>query len=274
MKALVLGGMGFIGQHLAARLYRDGDVRGVDIKPPKRYAIDLRTAEGCAEAFDDQVWDEVYQLAADVGGAGYIYDPHNDMRIMKGNALINIGVLNHLHQGRRFFFSSSSCVYGRSGYGAEKVFSEQMWQSTGYASIARLPTVYGPGQPRGRMVADLCAKVIAAPDGGEVEVWGDGMQTRSLLYVDDCVEMIVSLMRIEHDDRPIDFYGTEGQASANWVARTLIDISGKDLRIKHVGGHLGPTSHPMPNSSLDGTTPLREGLRRTYEWMSAQPIAA
>src|SRR5271167_4145990 len=234
--ALVLGAGGFIGSHLVKRLKREGFwVRGVDLKHP-RYGTsaadefvlgDLRDPPVCRSAIDRR-FDEIYQLAADMGGAGYVFVGENDAAIMHNSALINLNVLEaaRCRAARRIFYSSSACMYPAynqndpdrpncvedsaypaapdSEYGWEKLFSERLYlayeRNHGIeVRVARYHNIFGPegtwAGGREKAPAALCRKVAAAPTGGAIEIWGDGRQTRSFLYIDECVEATLRLMR-------------------------------------------------------------------------------
>src|SRR5947207_13513282 len=234
--ALVCGAGGFIGLHLVARLTREGFwVRGVDLKFPEftetladDFVIaDLREAENCRDIIDRR-FDEVYQLAADMGGAGYIFTGANDADIMHNSATINLNVLNaaRMRNNKRIFYSSSACMYPEynqldpddpncaeasaypaapdSEYGWEKLFSERLYlaYSRNYgmeARIARYHNIFGPegswNDGKEKAPAAICRKVAVSPDGGDVEIWGDGRQTRSFLYINECLDGTLRLMR-------------------------------------------------------------------------------
>jgi nucleoside-diphosphate-sugar epimerase len=317
-RALVLGGGGFIGSHLVKRLKAEGTwVRGVDLKRP-RYAPpaaddfvggDLRELAVCAAALDGG-FDEVYQLAADMGGAGYISTGANDADIMHNSAQINLNVLRACaHAGiGRIFYSSSACVYNEhnqldpdhpncredsvypaapdSEYGWEKLFSERLYLS--YARnygmavrIARFHNVFGPegswNDGREKVPAALCRKVATAPPGGEIEIWGDGLQTRSFLHIDECLDGVLRLMRSDCGE-PLNI-GSEQLLAINEFARIIMDVAGKPLSIRNVPGPLGVRGRRSDNRLIRArlgwapSRPLREGLEQTYRWIEAQVAA-
>ena len=308
-RALVCGAGGFVGGHLVERLKADGYwVRGVDIKFPEfrqtaadQFRIlDLRDYEHAMEA----VWevDEVYQLAADMGGMGFISTA--ECKIMRNNALINSNVLDAAaHEGRvaQYFFSSSVCVYrdmepgeppmAEDGaypampdneYGWEKLYAERM--ALAYARryplkvrIARFQNTYGPyGTWRGgreKAPAAMCRKVAEADDGGAVEVWGDGTAVRNYTYVDDLVDGIVRLMRSDLEG-PVNI-GSQEYVTVDELVETVARVAGKDVRIKHVPGPVGVQSRNFTTDRIEsiGWQPryaLEEGLAQTYPWVAEQ----
>lgn len=313
--ALVLGAGGFIGGHLVKRLKAEGFwVRGVDLSynpyspsTADDFVIgDLRDA-AVVHNVVDQRFDEVYQLAADMGGAGYIFTGENDAHVMRNSALIN---LNSVHacqvQGiKRVFFSSSACIYPKrnqtdplgpdcsedsaypadpdSDYGWEKLLGERLYmaynRNHGMACrIARYHNIFGPeGCWRGgreKAPAALCRKVSQAEPDGEIEVWGDGRQTRSFLHVDECIEGTVRLLRSDVTV-PVNI-GSEESISINDLARVVIEISGKHLTIKNVEGPQGVRGRTSDNRLIQQTldwapkSSLRDGLKQTYAWIDAQ----
>jgi len=317
-RALVLGGGGFVGSHLAKRLKGEGAwVRCVDLKRP-RYAAtaaddfvvgDLRDLAVCVAALDGG-FDEVYQLAADMGGAGFISTGAHDADIMHSSALINLNVLHACKGARigRIFYSSSACVYNEhnqldpenpdcsedsvypaapdSEYGWEKLFSERLYLS--YARnygvavrIARFHNIFGPegswNDGREKVPAALCRKIAMAHPGGEIEVWGDGQQTRSFLYIDECLDGVLRLMRSDCAE-PLNI-GSELLLSINEFAGMIMDIAGKRLSIRNVPGPLGVRGRRSDNRLIRArlgwapTRPLRAGLDSTYRWIEAQVSA-
>ncbi len=313
-RALVLGGAGFIGLALTRRLIDEGSaVRSVDIKKQSReFCRDPRVRDlrqeipawlACAGPYP---FDEVYQLAADVGGAGHIFTGKHDADVMANNVRINTNVAQAFTYGRgRLLFTSSSCVYDdlfstsmralaetdvsqpSSAYGWEKLFSEKLYQAHARnyglnVCISRFSTVYGPGSPfeggRENAVAAICRKVIDAPDGGEVEVWGDGEQVRPLVYIDDIVEALIRLMRCKDFIGPVNLANTE-LTSCNEIAQMAIALSGKQLRIKNVPGPTGKQVLKMTTDLAEkhfgwhATTPFEVGLERTFKWISDQKRA-
>lgn len=314
-EALVCGAGGFIGSHLVRRLKKDGYwVRGVDLKYPEfsptdadDFVIaDLRDQNVYADIFD-RAFDEVYQLAADMGGAGYIFTGENDADIMHNSATIN---LNMLHYGgktgmKKIFYSSSACMYPShnqedplnpqcaehtaypanpdSEYGWEKLFSERLYMA--YARnhghkvrIARFHNVFGPEGTwdggKEKAPAALCRKVAEASDGGTIEIWGDGEQTRSFLYIDECIEATRRLMDSDFMG-PVNI-GSDEMVTINELANTIISIAGKKLSIKHIDGPLGVRGRNSHNALIQeklGWAPsakLSHGLEKTHEWIDAQ----
>lgn len=310
--ALVCGGGGFIGTHLVKRLKREGYwVRAADLKHPQfdsseadEFIIaDLREQADC-RAVLDRKFDEVYQLAADMGGAGYIFTGENDADVMHNSASINLNVLECVRQRgtRRIFYSSSACVYPEqnqedplapitseasaypanpdSDYGWEKLFSERLYQAYARnhgieARIARYHNVFGPlgtwAGGKEKAPAAVCRKVAEAPDGGEIEIWGDGEQTRSFLYIDECLEGTLCLTRSKHSG-PFNI-GSEEMVSINDLAAMAMQIAGKKLRLKHIAGPTGVRGRNSDNALIERTLgwapsrPLREGMEKTYAWI-------
>ena len=314
-RALVLGGGGFIGSHLAKRLKAEGFwVRAVDLKRP-RYSPtaaddfivgDLRNIEVCKAALAGG-FDEVYQLAADMGGAGYIFTGEHDADVMHNSAQINLNILHLIANGGvgRIFYSSSACIYPEhnqldpdnpncsedsaypaapdSEYGWEKLFSERLYlsYSRNYGvtvRISRFHNIFGPegawNDGREKAPAALCRKIAAAPNGGEIEIWGDGIQTRSFLFIDECLEGVLRLMRSDFPG-PVNI-GSEEMVSINQFAHIIMDIAGKKLSIRHIPGPLGVRGRNSDNRLISkelgwsATLPLREGLERTYRWIDDQ----
>jgi len=314
-KALVLGAGGFIGSHLVKRLKSEGFwVRGVDLKFPEfaptqadDFAIiDLRDQQ-LVRSVVDQHFDEVYQLAADMGGAGYIFTGENDADIMHNSATINLNVLDACHKRniKHVFYSSSACIYPAynqedpdnplcseasaypaapdSEYGWEKLFSERLYLSYNrnfgmQCRVARYHNIFGPeGTWTGgkeKAPAAMCRKVAEAKNGGEIEIWGDGKQTRSFLYVDECIEGSIRLMRSAHEG-PYNI-GSEEMVTINQLAETIMDIADKPLSINHIDGPLGVRGRNSDNRLIKQSLgwapsqPLRDGLTRTYSWIQAQ----
>jgi nucleoside-diphosphate-sugar epimerase len=317
-RALVFGGGGFIGSHLVRRLKgEDLWVRAVDLQRP-RYAPtaaddfvigDLRDPTMCRAALVG-AFDEVYQLAADMGGAGFISSGKNDADIMHNSALINLNVLHACIGAEvgRIFYSSSACVYPErnqldpdhpncsedsvypaapdSEYGWEKLFSERLFLS--YARnhhvvprIARFHNIFGPdgswNDGREKAPAALCRKIAMAPPAGEIEIWGDGRQTRSFLYIDECIDAVVRLMRSDCAE-PLNI-GSDYMLSINQLARTIMDVAHKPLSIRNVAGPLGVRGRTSDNRLIRARlgwspgTELRDGLQRTYRWIETQVAA-
>jgi nucleoside-diphosphate-sugar epimerase len=314
-KALVCGAGGFIGGHLVKRLKREGFwVRGVDLKF-NEYAEteaddfligDLRDQQ-VVRAVVDCKFDEVYQLAADMGGAGYIFTGENDADIMHNSATINLNVLDACHKRniKRVFYSSSACMYPEhnqldpdnpncaedsaypanpdSEYGWEKLFSERLYLAYNRnhgmeCRVARYHNIFGPeGTWQGgkeKAPAAMCRKVASAAPGGEIEVWGDGLQTRSFLFVDECLEGTTRLLRSNFEG-PVNI-GSDEMVTINGLAQMVIDISGKDLGVKNIPGPLGVRGRNSDNRLIKeklGWAPsqsLRDGMERTYAWIEGQ----
>ena len=313
-RILVNGAGGFIGGHMVTRLKSEGHwVRGVDLKhhefcpsPADEFIVgDLSDQRVMADVIDGI--DEVYQFAADMGGAGYIFTGEHDADVMHNSASIN---LNTLHFGvkagvRKFFYSSSACMYPEynqtdpqnpkcseesaypaapdSEYGWEKLFSERLYLSymRNYAiqvRIARFHNIFGPeGTWTGgkeKAPAALCRKIAQAPDRGEIEIWGDGLQTRSFLYIDECLEGVRRLMDSDFPG-PVNI-GSEEMVTINQLATMIIDIAGKKLSVRHIPGPLGVRGRNSDNRLIceklgwAPSRPLREGLEKTYHWIAAQ----
>jgi GDP-D-mannose 3',5'-epimerase len=312
-KILVLGGGGFIGSHLVKKFKNDGHwVRVVDLKYPEfskspadDFIIgDLRSQLVCDKAFDIR-FDEVYQLAADMGGAGYIFTGEHDADIMHNSALINLNVVERCHKTKvgRVFYSSSACMYPAynqedpdnpkcsedsaypaapdSEYGWEKLFSERLFLAYGRnhgltVRVARYHNIFGPeGTWRGgkeKAPAALCRKVAEADSS--IEVWGDGQQTRSFLYIDECVEATCRLMESDFTG-PVNI-GSEEMIKINDLAKMVIDISDKDLSIKNIPGPVGVRGRNSDNKlyaekiGWEPSQSLRDGIIKTYEWIHRQ----
>jgi GDP-D-mannose 3',5'-epimerase len=310
-RVLVAGAGGFIGSHLVRRLKSEGFwVRGVDLKYPEfdetaadEFTIgDLRSTTVTANVL--QKIDHVYQLAADMGGAGYIFTGEHDADVMHNSATIN---LNMLHEGvsagvKRFFYSSSACMYPEynqldpdnpvcsedsaypaapdSEYGWEKLFSERLYfafaRNYGVeVRVARFHNIFGPqGTWRGgreKAPAALCRKVAEAPEGGEIEIWGDGSQTRSFLYIEECVEGVRRLMDSNFTG-PVNI-GSEEMVTINHLAEMVMSVGNKKLKIKNIPGPLGVRGRNSDNRLIRKelgwapSRPLLEGLATTYRWI-------
>ena len=311
--ALVAGGGGFIGHHMIKYLKeRDYWVRGVDIKEPEYETtsaddfkvLDLRRWENCLEATKNVA--EVYQLAADMGGIGYITGNHAD--VARNNILINAHMLDAAHQNgaRRYFYSSSACIYPlyrqntpdigglreedaypadpEEGYGWEKLYAEKLCQY--YDEEGRLPTrvarfhnIYGPlgtyDGGREKAPAAISRKIALVEDGGEIEVWGDGLQTRSFTYVDDCVEGIYRIMHSDHA-APLNL-GTDVLIGINDLVDLVAKVAGKQIQKRNdLSKPQGVRGRNSDNTRLrevlgwEPQTTLEDGLQATYKWISAQ----
>ena len=314
-RALVLGGGGFIGSHLVTRLKAEGIwVRAADLKKP-RYSPtsaddfivgDLRDSNVCDAALHGG-FDEVYQLAADMGGAGFVFTGEHDAAIMHNSAQINLNVLQTAAAVGvgRIFYSSSACIYPEhnqldpdnptcaedtaypaspdSEYGWEKLFSERLYFSFARnhdmtVRIARFHNIFGPegawNDGREKAPAALCRKVAMAANGGDIDIWGDGMQTRSFLIIDECLEGVLRLTRSDFTG-PVNI-GSEEMISINEFARMIMEIAGKQLSIRHIPGPLGVRGRRSDNTLIRAklgwapSRPLREGLKQTYRWIDEQ----
>ena len=314
-KALVCGAGGFIGGHLVKRLKSEGYwIRGADLKehefsvlPSDEFIVgDLRDPCVVNDVLD-QPFDEVYQLAADMGGAGYIFTGEHDAQVMHNSALCNLNVLDAAARQKvpSIFYSSSACVYpqgiqrdaGRSGltedsaypadpdsdYGWEKLFSERLYMAYQRNSgikvhIARFHNIFGPEGTwfggREKAPAAVCRKVAEADNGGEIEIWGDGEQTRSFLYIDECLEGIRRLMESDFSG-PVNI-GSDEKISINGLVAMTADIAGKKIRIHHIPGPLGVRGRNSDNTLVmqklgwAPRQPLRDGIKQTYEWIAHQ----
>lgn len=310
--AVVSGAGGFIGAHLVRRLKAEGyRVRGVDLKEPEFaptaaddfLVADLRHAEACRAAVDGA--DEVYQLAADMGGMGFIHSA--ECEIMRNSALINLHMIDAAaNQGvTRYFFSSSVCVYrdmmpgepaiDETGaypaqpdneYGWEKLYAERTAQAYGRryglaVRIARFQNCYGPeGTWKGgreKAPAAIARKVAEADDGGTVEVWGDGTAVRNFTYVEDMVDGIFRLT--QSDVEGAANIGSREYVTVDELVQLVADVAGKDISIQHVDGPVGVHSRNFSSARMEsiGWYPefsLRQGMALTYPWVAAQVEAA
>ena len=336
-KILILGGGGFIGGHLAKKLFNEGNfVRVVDIKEHEYFKLD----EFCSEfilgdlrdpnlvskimfspdqkSVEDTInsFDEVYQLAADMGGAGYIFTGENDANVMHNSALVNLNVAYYASRFnvKKIFYSSSACMYPEhnqldpdnpnceessaypanpdSEYGWEKLFSERLYLSFNRnynldVRIGRFHNIFGPQGTwyggKEKAPAAMCRKVAETPEGGEIDVWGDGQQTRSFLYIDECLEAIEKLMSSNFLG-PVNI-GSEEMVTINELAQMAIDISGKNITIKNIDseefsekyGFKCPVGVRGRNSDNNlyfekigwkVNQPLYDGIEKTYLWIN------
>ncbi len=313
--ALVCGAGGFIGHHLVNRLKDEGYwVRGVDLKFP-RFAetvaddfliADLRDRQSC-KGIVDRRFDEVYQLAADMGGAGFVFTGEHDADIMHNSAMINLNMLEACYQRnvQRIYYSSSACMYPEynqldpdnpncvedsaypaapdSEYGWEKLFSERLYLAFGrnhgmQVRVGRYHNIFGPlgswNDGREKSPAAICRKVAEAPDGGEIEIWGTGKQTRSFLFIDDCLEATIKLTRSDWTG-PVNI-GSEEMVSIDQLAYMVMEIAGKKLNLNHVSGPIGVNGRTSDNTLIEaklGWQPsytLMQGLSKTYAWINEQ----
>ncbi len=323
--ALVLGAGGFIGGHMVKRLKLEGYwVRGVDIKNPEYSktaaddfcVFDLRSHLGLDQIMTapvDGTFDEIYQFAADMGGAGFVFTGEHDAEIMHNSCQINLNVLNVQQKlneifkvnKTKIFYSSSACMYPEynqmdpnnpnckeesaypaapdSEYGWEKLFSERLFlaYSRNYGipvRIARYHNIFGPEGTwdggREKSPAAMCRKVAKASDGDDIEVWNNGEQTRSFLYIDECLEATRRLIESDFVG-PVNI-GSEEMISINNMLLMVADIAGKKINIKHIEGPLGVLGRNSDNTlyrekiGWEVSAPLREGLTKTYAWISEQ----
>jgi nucleoside-diphosphate-sugar epimerase len=313
--ALVCGAGGFIGSHLVKKLKKEGFiVKGADLKYPEysptaadEFVIgDLREQSVCQKVLD-KPYDEVYQLAADMGGAGYIFTGEHDADVMHNSATINLNIGYYgLKAGiKKIFYSSSACVYPEynqldpdnpkcseasaypaapdSEYGWEKLFSERMFFAfhRNYklpVRVARFHNIFGPegswNNGKEKSPAAISRKVAQAKEGGSIEIWGDGKQTRSFLFIDECLEAVRRFMNSDFIG-PVNI-GSEEMISINGLAQLVMSIAGKKLSIKNIPGPLGVRGRKSDNTLIREklgwapSEPLRKGLEKTYAWISEQ----
>lgn len=313
--ALVCGAGGFIGSHMVKRLKNEGFwVRGVDLKFPEfspteahDFVIgDLRDPQLCKYVVD-RPFDEVFQFAADMGGAGFVFTGENDADIMHNSGLINLNMIEACHRRnlKRIFYSSSACMYPEynqkdpdnpncaedsaypaepdSEYGWEKLFSERLYLAFGRnygmeVRIARYHNIFGPqGTWRGgreKAPAALSRKVAEAAPGGQIKIWGDGQQTRSFLYIDECLEGTLRLMRSDFTG-PVNI-GSDEMVTINQLADMVMTIAGKKLTKKHIPGPQGVRGRNSDNRLIyeklgwKPTQPLEVGMGITYKWIEEQ----
>lgn len=316
---LVLGAGGFIGNAMVSRMKKDGYfVRGVDLKTPEfnkseadEFIIaDLRNQRVVRDVFQNDLgyWDEVFNKAADMGGAEYIFSGENDANVMYNSAMINLNVAFacRTYKVGTLFWSSSACAYPEynqkdpdnpkcsedslypaqpdSEYGWEKIFSERLYfaHARNYSlnlRIARFHNIFGIGScyegNRAKAPAALCRKVALAKDGDEIEVWGDGKATRSFLYIDECIEGVRRL--VASNITEVLNIGSDQMVSINNLAQMIIDISGKDLRIRNVPTNVeGVRGRNSDNALIkqrlnwSPSEDLKEGIEKTYNWINKQ----
>ncbi len=313
--AIVCGAGGFIGGHLVKRLKTEGYwVRGVDLKANEYgnnladdFLIgDLRDPVICHSLFDKNI-DEVYQLAADMGGAGYIFTGEHDAVVMHNSATINLNMVeaSRINNVKKIFYSSSACMYPEynqldpdnpkcsedsaypaapdSEYGWEKLFSERLYlaYNRNYGMevrIARFHNIYGPqGTWTGgkeKAPAAICRKVAEAEDGGEIEVWGDGKQTRSFLYIDECVDAVRRLMESDFTG-PVNI-GSEEMVSINELVQIVGRAAGKEITVKNIKGPTGVRGRNSDNKLIKEklnwapSQTLAKGIAETYQWIEKQ----
>lgn len=322
-KALVLGAGGFIGSHMVKRLKSEGYwVRGIDLKHPDFsptasddfQVLDLRdfhNVENSLKLEGSEVFDEIYQFAADMGGAGYIFTGDNDADIMQNSASINLNVLRALHEQNaakninttKVFYSSSACMYPShnqedpdnpnceessaypanpdSEYGWEKLFSERIYLSYHRnfgipVAVARYHNIFGPEGTwdggKEKAPAAICRKVLRSK--GEIEIWGDGEQTRSFLYIDECIEATRRLMSSNFIG-PVNI-GSEEMVTINQLVKIAASVENKEVSVKHIPGPLGVRGRNSNNDLIrrelgwDYSMSLKDGISRTYEWIKSQ----
>lgn len=322
-RALVLGAGGFIGSHMVKRLKSEGYyVVGADIKYPEFTATqadvfficDLTDKLAFDEIFtNEKIFDEIYQYAADMGGAGFIFTGDNDAKIMHSSISINLNLLSLIEthydslERLKVFYSSSACVYPQqiqessnnpglkenyaypanpdSEYGWEKLFSERLYQAFNKnfglnTRIARFHNIYGPEGTwdggKEKVPAAVCRKIAQANNGGEIEIWGDGNQTRSFLFIDDCIEATRRLMQSEHTS-PINI-GSEEMVSINQLVEIVSNVANKEIKIRHIDGPLGVRGRNSDNTIIKDVLnwnykfSLQEGIKQTFAWIEDQVI--
>jgi nucleoside-diphosphate-sugar epimerase len=314
-KILVCGAGGFIGTHLVKSLKKQGHhVIGADLHYPlysetvadEFYIMDLREQHNVDQLVTSDI-DEIYQLAADMGGAGYIFTGEHDADIMHNSAMINLNILDMMHKKgvKNVFYSSSACIYPSfnqedpdnplciedsaypanpdSEYGWEKLFSERLYMSYSRnhgirARIARFHNIFGPegswNNGKEKAPAALCRKVVMCEDNGIVDIWGPGNQTRSFLFIDECIEGIHKIMASECDF-PVNL-GSERMISINNLALLIAKLTNKNITIKNIDGPMGVMGRNSDNTLLKeivGWSPdenLEYGLLKTLTWIKSQ----
>lgn len=323
-KALVFGAGGFIGSHMVSRLKSENFfVRGVDLKKPdfqdsvadEFIIFDLAKQDGFKNllSHDGDAFDEIYQYAADMGGAGFIFTGDNDAKIMHSSVSINLNLLDLVEhhydslEKLKIFYSSSACIYPQqiqettnnpglkedfaypanpdSEYGWEKLFSERLFL-TYYKNfglnvrIARFHNIYGPQGTwdggKEKVPAAVCRKVANSNMVDEIEIWGDGKQTRSFLFIEDCIEATRRLMNSDYSN-PINI-GSEEMVSINQLVEIVSTIANKKISIKHIDGPLGVRGRNSDNELIkeildwDYKFNLEDGIKETYLWIEKQII--
>ena len=313
--ALVCGAGGFIGGHLVKRLKDEGYwVRGVDLKehefsrlPADDFVVGDLREQTVVRKVIDRPFDDVYQLAADMGGAGYIFTGEHDANVMHNSATINLNVVEQARLAgvKKIFYSSSACMYPEynqkdpdnpkcsedsaypaapdSEYGWEKLFSERLYLSYNRnygmeVHIARFHNIFGPNGTwtggKEKAPAAMSRKVAEADNHGTIEIWGDGKQTRSFLYIDECLDGVRRLMESSFLG-PVNI-GSEEMVTINQLAEAVMSIAGKSLTIKHIDGPLGVRGRNSDNRLIRSklgwqpTMKLKDGLAKTYSWIERQ----
>lgn len=322
-RALVTGAGGFIGSHMVKRLKNEGYwVRGIDLKFPEfsdtqadEFVVgdlrDLNIVKSSLILSNNEVFDEIYQFAADMGGAGFVFTGENDADIMHNSATINLNYLESLREQYMFsekrktkiFYSSSACMYPAhnqkdptnpnckedsaypaapdSEYGWEKLFSERLFfaYNRNYGiriCVARYHNIFGPEGTwqggREKSPAAICRKIAYAGDFDEIEVWGDGLQTRSFLYIDECIEATRQLINHPNFIGPVNI-GSEEMVTINELVEITAKVSGKTISKKHIDGPLGVRGRNSSNELIretlkwDYKMTLQEGIEKTYFWI-------
>jgi nucleoside-diphosphate-sugar epimerase len=312
---LVCGGGGFIGGHLANKLKSQGNrVVVADIKNHEYFDSvgsvfmrgDLRDQSFCNDVFTHGHYDEIYQLAADMGGAGYIFTGENDADVMHNSALININILERAVEDKcpKIFYSSSACIYPErnqldpdnpncseesaypaapdSEYGWEKLFSERLYlafmRNKGIqVRIARFHNIFGPygswDNGKEKAPAAICRKVAECENGGTIDVWGDGKQTRSFLYIDECLDGVDRLMKSNFTG-PVNI-GSEEMISINDFTQLVASVAGKTINLNHIKGPIGVRGRNSDNNLIaeklgwKPMQPLTDGVGKTYQWIAS-----
>ena len=313
--ALVLGAGGFIGSHLVKKLKDENFwVRGVDLKYPEFWATyaddfviaDLRNPNDADRIFD-RVFDEIYQLAADMGGAGFVFTGENDAAIMHNSSMINLNILESARKrnNKNIFYSSSACIYPEhnqldpdnpicsensaypanpdSEYGWEKLFSERLYlaYNRNYnfdTKIARYHNIFGPygtwDGGREKAPAAICRKIAKMKSGETIDIWGSGLQTRSFLYMDECIEGTIKLLRSNFTG-PVNI-GSDEMVTINQLVDIISAIAGKKVVKNHINGPTGVMGRNSDNELIykklkwKPTQNLTNGLEKTYSWIESQ----